>query len=149
MPSEEHSGFVGAWVRALNENDWAGVSDTIGGSRRDLQGPDAGCRADIKQWYDSLFASSPDPAGTLTDAGTEWDKVQEQWTACAARRGDFPGASALAKAAGSSGVMVIRFADGRAVNGWFVEGAEESALVQQAGVQPQARAVGASPRTGR
>jgi steroid delta-isomerase-like uncharacterized protein len=91
---------------------------------------------DLKQFFASVFATSPDIRFTIEDLVAEGDKLVTRWSATGTHQGEFMGLAPTGKQFTTSGMNISRIVEGKIVE----ERQEWDALgfLQQLGAVPQA-----------
>jgi len=102
------------------------VHDTATGDRRGTEG--------LKQRQQAQLAGTPDFQMTLEDVIAEGDRVAYRWTMRATDTSGFMGRPPTNKPTTMTGITILRFADGKIVEGWH--NYDMLGLLQQFGVIP-------------
>jgi len=88
----------------------------------------------VKQVFSQFRAAFPDFQSTVEDQIAEGDKVVSRVTVRGTHKGDFQGVPATGKQFAQTGIDIVRFAGGKAVERWGE--ADNLGLLQQLGVIP-------------
>jgi steroid delta-isomerase-like uncharacterized protein len=89
-------------------------------------------REGVKQIVGAIRAAFPDVRFTANDIVADGDKVAARFTMRGTQRGEFMGIAATNKDVTVTGIDIVRFSDGRAVEHWHEWSGLE--LMQQLGV---------------
>lgn len=97
-------------------------------------------RDNYKQVLAGFHAAFPDFRMTIDDMLAEGDKVAVRWSFQGTQRGELMGIPPTAKQVSITGTEILRFADGKIVEGW--NNFDALGMMQQLGVVPAARQAG-------
>ena len=144
MSTEENKANVRQWVEeGWNQKNW-NVFDELAASNwtfHDPSFPHVHSREDYKRWAIETCNALPDFHATLDDVIAEGDKVAARFTIGGTNTGDFVTPMhlpATGKQVSVSGIVVVRFAGGKAVEAWQV--GDALGMYQQLGVIPTGQA---------
>jgi steroid delta-isomerase-like uncharacterized protein len=96
-----------------------------------------GCRQasrGVKQVIAAYRAAFPDVHITIEDLVSEGDKVAERWTMRGTHKGEFAGIPATGKQVTSTGLVIVRIADGKVAEIWGAS--DQLGLMRQLGAIP-------------
>ena len=91
-------------------------------------------REGVRQWVGIFHRAFPDLYSTVEDLIVEGDKVVERFSAGGTQRGDFFGIPPSGKKATTTGINILRIADGQVVEHWG--NGDDLGFMQQLGVIP-------------
>lgn len=91
-------------------------------------------REGVKQWVTLFHRAFPDLYSTVEDLIVEGDKVVERFSGGGTHRGDFFGIPPTGKKATTTGINILRIADGQIVEHWG--NGDDLGFMQQLGVIP-------------
>lgn len=95
--------------------------------------------AGVKKWFGMLFTAIPDYKETSDEMIADGDKVWTRWTATGTWKEDLMGMKATGKPFTATGVGIVRFENGKAVEHWGWDN------LMQALMPPHEMAGGAPP----
>lgn len=114
-----------------NRGDLAVVDELVGddyvGHPSDVRGTEG-----YKEFFAELRRAFPDIQFAIEDQIAEGDKVVARWTAHGTHQGEYFGVPPTGKPGVITGIEVLRFADGKAVECWGE--VDQLSLLQQLGV---------------
>src|SRR5579859_1467719 len=135
MSTEDNKRITRRGYDALNERDWAAFDAqcapniVLHNASTTLQGLES-----YKQFISMYFAAFPDGRLTIEDIIAEGDKVVARHAFHGTHRGALMGIPATGKEVTATGINIIHFANGKAVEEWA--NYDDLGLLQQLGVIP-------------
>lgn len=113
------------------------VADQIFANQVVIHDPASGDRSGVeglKQRHHAQLTMTPDFHMTLEDMAAEGEKVAYRWTMRGTDEGGFMGRPPTHKRTTLTGITIVRFADGKIVEGWH--NYDMLGILQQLGVIP-------------
>jgi len=133
MCTEDNKALARRGYNALNERNWAALKELVipdvvlHNASMTIQGFEA-----YKQYISMHFTAFPDLRFTIEEMVAEGDTVVVRQTACGTHRGELMGIPPTGKHVSTMGINIIRFANGKGVEEWFL--GDALGLLQQFGV---------------
>ena len=138
MSTEDNKALTRRGYEALNERNWAAFEAlcapdfVLHNASMTIQGYEA-----YKQFISMYFTAFPDARLTIEDIIAEGDSVVVRQTFHGTHQGDLMGIGPTGKQATATGITIIRWANGKAVEQWA--NYDDLGLLQQLGVVPMPR----------
>jgi len=135
MPTEDNKALARRGYDALNERNWAAFEELIipdvvlHNASMTMQGFEA-----YKQFVSMYFTAFPDLQFIVEDMIAEGDTVAVRQTAHGTHQGELMGIPPTGKHVSTTGINILRFANGKGVEEWF--NGDDLGLLQQLGVVP-------------
>ncbi len=135
MSTEDNKALVRRGYEALNQRNWAAFEELVTpdlvlhNASMTIQGFEA-----YKQFVSMYFTAFPDLRFTIEDMIAEGDTVVARQTARGTHQGELMGIPPTGKQVSTTGINILRFANGKGVEEWF--NGDDLGLMQQLGVIP-------------
>jgi steroid delta-isomerase-like uncharacterized protein len=135
MSTEENKALIRRAYDALNQRNWEVVYEAaspdivLHNASTTMQGLDA-----YKQFISAFLTAFPDARFTLEDVIVEGDTVVTRQTFRGTHTGEFRGIPPTGKQGSTTGIVITRLANGKAVEQW--SNYDDLGLLQQLGVVP-------------
>ena len=135
MSTEDNKALVRRGYEALNQRNWAAFEELVTpdlvlhNASMTIQGFEA-----YKQFVSMYFTAFPDLRFTIEDMIAEGDTVVARQTARGTHQGELMGIPPTGKQVSTTGINILRFANGKGVEEWF--NGDDLGLLQQLGVVP-------------
>ena len=137
--SEKNKAAVRRLIEELWNKDNLSVADELFApayEHNDASTPDVGCGPESEKRRATFYRTAfPDFRLTIRDIIAEGEIVVARWTCRGTHKGDLDGIGPTGKQFNISGVSIVRFADGKMVEGWI--NWDALGLMQQLGVVPE------------
>ena len=137
MSAEENKAIVRRLFDEFYNAGEVEVADQLFASTVVMHDPNTGDRSGVeglKQRHHDQMTTTPDFHMTLEDMTAEGEKVAYRWTMTGTDRVGFMGRPPTNKLTTLIGITIVRFADGKIVEGWH--NYDMLGLLQQLGVIP-------------
>jgi steroid delta-isomerase-like uncharacterized protein len=135
MSTEDNKALARRGYEALNQRNLAAFEELVipdvvlHNASMTIQGIEA-----YKQFISMYFTAFPDLRFTIEDMIAEGDTVVVRQTARGTHQGNLMGIPPTGKQVSTTGINILRFANGKGVEEWF--NGDDLGLLQQLGVVP-------------